>query len=288
MKGKPIRKITPYLYVLPALLLAFLFCYRPLFANIIDSLSHVATTGKRLRFVGLENYRALFSSDSFQASWNNTFRFAACFVPLNLTVTFSLALCANVDGKMARIGRNILLLPIGISMSSIVLIFKVLFDENVGLANRILGHDIPWFSNGSWAMAMLVIVGVWLDVGFDFLLFSASLRNIPKDLEEVADLEGATAWERLRYLEFPLVAPTFFFVLLTNLKDAMLICSPVIILTEGGPFRSTQTLVYQMYLEGFKSGNIAMGSAISTVVFLVTLVLLLILMALQKRRVFYQ
>ncbi|MFA7168780.1 MAG: sugar ABC transporter permease, partial [Sphaerochaetaceae bacterium] len=94
--------------------------------------------------------------------------------------------------------------------------------------------------------------------------------------------------QRLRYLEIPMIAPTLVFVLANNIKDAMLISAPVMILTEGGPYRSTQTLVYQMYLEGFKSGNIAIGSAIATVVFLVTFLFLLLILAFQKRRVFYQ
>jgi sn-glycerol 3-phosphate transport system permease protein len=85
-----------------------------------------------------------------------------------------------------------------------------------------------------------------------------------------------------------MIAPTLVFVVANNIKDAMLISAPVMILTEGGPYRSTQTLVYQMYLEGFKGGNIALGSAIATVVFLITFLLLLVILAIQRRKVFYQ
>jgi ABC-type sugar transport system permease subunit len=95
------------------------------------------------------------------------------------------------------------MLPMAVAMSSAVMVFKTLFDENLGLFNRIIGERIPWFTNGTAAMGMLVISGIWLDIGFDFLLFSSSLSNIPKDLEEVADLEGASFFQRLGYLEFP-------------------------------------------------------------------------------------
>lgn len=288
MKGKRIRKITPYLYVAPALLLAFLFCYRPFFLTITDSLFHVSGTGERLRFVGFDNYARLFASESFQDSWRNTIVFALLFVPLNLFVTFSLALITNKKNHLMEIDRDLLLLPMATAMSSAVLIFKLMFDENVGIVNRMLPKDVRWFSDGPSAMLMLVIVGIWLDIGFDFLLLSSSLRNIPQDLQEVADLEGASVWQRFRYLELPMAGPTVFFVFCNNVKDAFLICSPVMILTEGGPYRSTQTLVYQMYLEGFKGGNIATGSAIATIVFLVSLGLLLLMMAYQRKRIFYQ
>ena len=137
-------------------------------------------------------------------------------------------------------------------------------------------------------MALLVIAGVGLDIGLDFLLFSAALRNVPTDLLEVAQIEGANGRQTFRYLQGPLISSTLLFVIVTNIKDAMLISSPVMILTEGGPFRSTQTLVYQMYLDGFRSGNYAMGSTIATVVFLLTFSVLLLLMRLERRRVYYQ
>ncbi|MFA6845205.1 MAG: sugar ABC transporter permease [Sphaerochaetaceae bacterium] len=288
MKGKRIRKATPYLYLVPALLLAFLFCYRPFFLTILDSLYNVSLNGVRLKFVGLSNYRRLFASESFHDSWNNTLRFTAIFAPVNLVITFSLALLCNTNTKASRLSHTLIILPMAVAMSSAVLILKTIFDPNVGVLNVILNKDIQWFSTARDAMSMLVVVGLWLDIGFDFLLFSASLRNIPKDLEEEASLEGVTIWERLRYLEIPLSAPILVFVLSNNIKDAMLMVSPVMILTEGGPYRSTQTLVYQMYLEGFKGGNIALGSAIATIVFLATFLFLLILLAFQKRRVYFQ
>ncbi len=288
MKGTRLRKISPYLYVLPALGLAVLFCYVPFFSTILDSVSHVRTSGERIRFVGLDNFQKLFASDSFHDSLRNTIVFTLWFVPCNLLATFLSALLVHGKDRVLRASRSALMATIAVAMGSIVLILKTLFDENTGLYNRILCTSVRWFSSPRAAMGMLVYTGIYLDFGFDFLLFSASLDNIPKELYEVAALEGANPWQRLRYLEFPLSEPTFVFVVLNNLKDALLICSPVMILTEGGPFRSTQTIVYQMYLEGFKGGNIAMGSALATVAFSMSLVLFLAGMALQHRRVFYQ
>ena len=276
------------MYVAPALALAFLFSYKPFFLTVIDSLYNVAQNGTRLRFVGLSNYRTLFQTDSFRDSWNNTLTFTALFVPSNLLATLSLAFLCNRDTKFFRTAKVLLLFPMAVAMSSAILIFKTIFDENLGILNVLLGRQVHWFTQERPAMWMLVLSGIWLDIGFDFLLFSSSLANIPRDLEEVADLEGASQAQRLRYLEFPMLAPTLVFVLANNVKDAMLICSPVMLLTEGGPYRSTQTLVYQMYLDGFKGGNLAIGSAIATVVFLVTFVFLFFILAYQRKKVYYQ
>lgn len=288
MKGTRFRKITPYLYLLPALVLAVAFAYRPFIATIVASLYHVRPNGSLIRFVGLDNFRALFASDSFHDSLANTLRFALAFVPANLAATFGLALLCRYKGKSAPVLRNLLLLTMAVAMSSMMLIFKTLFDENTGLIDRIIARPVRWFSDPHAARAMLVYSSLSLDFGFDFLLFTASLLNIPRDLEEVADLAGADGWRRFRYLDFPMVAPTFVFVLANNLKDALLICSPVLILTEGGPLRATQTLVYQMYLEGFKGGSLATASALCVVVFAISFGLFAVIMAVQKRRVFYQ
>ena len=175
-----------------------------------------------------------------------------------------------------------------VGMSSMLMILKMMFNPTIGIINRLIGVNIQWFNDPNAAMALLVIAGVFLDIGFDFLLFSAALRNVPNDFKEVALINGANGFQIFRHLELPLIAPTLIFIVVTNIKNAMLISAPVLILTEGGPFRSTQTLVYQMYLEGFKSGNYALGSAIAIVVFLLTFAALLILLHLERRRIYYR
>ncbi|MPM27874.1 sn-glycerol-3-phosphate transport system permease protein UgpA [bioreactor metagenome] len=281
-------KVKPYVLVLPALLLAVVFAYRPFVITILNSFHTVNLGGVRMQFVGVENYQRLFASESFQASLSNTLRFTLFFVPTNITICLSAALLSNREGKLATLNQIFFFLPMAVGLSSAMMIIKMMFNPSIGIINHLIGADIQWFNDPKAAMALLVIAGVYLDIGFNFLLLSAALRNVPKELVEVANLEGAGKMSIFRYLQLPLIAPTLVFVLMTNIKDAMLISSPVLILTEGGPFRSTQTLVYQMYLEGFKSGNYAMGSAIATVVFLLTFTILLSLLHLERRRVYYQ
>ena len=288
MKQQRTWKAKPYLLVLPALLLAVVFAYRPFVMTLLNSLHTVNLGGVRMQFVGLENYQRLFGNESFQASLSNTLRFTLFFVPTNIIICLSAALLSNREGKLATLNQIFFFLPMAVGLSSAMMIIKMMFNPSIGIINHLFTTDVQWFNDPKAAMALLVIAGVYLDIGFNFLLLSAALRNVPKELVEVADLEGAGSFNIFRYLQLPLIAPTLVFILVTNIKDAMLISSPVLILTEGGPFRSTQTLVYQMYLEGFKSGNYAMGSAIATIVFLLTFIVLLSLMHLERRRVYYQ
>ena len=288
MKSAYPKQIKPYLLIAPALLLAVLFSYRPFILTLINSLHTVSLAGKRLSFIGLENYTRLFVNPSFLASLSNTLRFTLFFVPANVVICLAAALLSNRPGRLATLNQIFFFLPMAVGLSSSMMIIKMMFNPSIGIINQLLGFDIQWFNNRHAAMTLLVIAGVGLDIGLDFLLLSAALRNVPSDLLEVAKIEGASGVQTFRYLQAPLIGSTLLFVVVTNIKDAMLISSPVMILTEGGPFRSTQTLVYQMYLEGFKSGNYAIGSAIATVVFLLTFTVLLLLLRLERRRVYYQ
>ena len=288
MDKKKIAKARAYILLLPAFALAFLFAYRPFFRTVANSLFNLSIIGKRTSFVGFDNYKRLFLSASFQDSLSNTLRFTLFFVPTNLIICLGAALLANRKGKLASLNQIFMFLPMAVAMSSSMMLFKMMFNPSIGIMNTLLGADIQWFNDPKAAMLLLVIAGVWLDIGFDFLLLVSALRNVPTSLIEVARIEGANPWQLFTTLQLPLIAPTLLFVLVTSIKDAMLISAPVLLLTEGGPFRSTQTLVYQMYLEGFKSGNYALGSAIATVVFLLTFAIMLLLMRFEQRRVYYQ
>ncbi|WP_320128207.1 sugar ABC transporter permease [uncultured Sphaerochaeta sp.] len=288
MNNRLQRLAKPYLMILPALFLAYLFCYRPFFRTVANSLFAISRTGKKVGFVGLENYAKLFGSESFQASLSNTLRFTLYFVPSNILVTLSAALLCNRKGRLASLQSILFFIPMAIALSSAMMLFKMLFNPSIGVINSLLKLDIQWFNDPKAAMALLVMAGIWLDIGFDFLLFAAALRSVPQPLSEAMLLDGASKRTIFFHLQIPFLAPTLIFVLCNNIKDAMLICSPVIILTEGGPFRSTQTLVYQMFLEGFKSGNYSLGSALATVIFTLTFAILLILLQFERRRVYYQ
>ncbi len=229
----------------------------------------------------------MFANQSFQASLSNTLRFTLYFVPTNLIVCLGAALLSNRKGRLATLNQVFFFLPMAVGLSSSMMILKMMFNPSIGIINQLFNTDIQWFNDKRAAMALLVIAGVYLDIGLNFLLLQAALRNVPSELHEVATIEGANGFQVFRYLQAPLIAPTFVFVLMTNIKDAMLISSRFDS-HRGRTLPVHPDLGLSMYLEGFKSGNYAMGSAIATVVFLLTFTVLLLLLHLERRRMYYQ
>jgi sn-glycerol 3-phosphate transport system permease protein len=137
-------------------------------------------------------------------------------------------------------------------------------------------------------MFTLVALGVWMAMGLDFLLLLGALRSVPTTIIEAAEIEGAGPVAKFFRIQLPMISPTILFIISTRLRDSMLLSGPVLVMTGGGPLRSTQTLVYQMYIEGFSGGNYSKGSTISVVVFLLTFLLILLAFRFERRRVFYQ
>ncbi len=286
--GLSTRQLKPYLFMLPALALAYLFSYRPFFKTIANSFSLVNFSGRIIEFVGFENYRNLFADHNFQISFLNTFRFALFFVPINLVFCLVAALLVYRKRRFTAFNETLFILPMAVAMSSAALVFRALFNPTIGVVNYLLGLSIQWFNDPVWAMFTIIVLGVWMAIGLDFLLLLGALRSVPSQLLEAAEMEGAGAVAKFFRIQLPLISPTILFIVSTRLRDSMLLSGPVLVMTEGGPLRSTQTLVYQMYIEGFSGGNYSKGSAISVVVFLLTFLMILLAFRFERRRVFYQ
>lgn len=282
------RNSKPYLFMAPALVLAYLFSYRPFFKTVANSFSLVNFSGKIIEFVGLENYKNLLVDQNFQISLLNTFRFALLFIPINLLVCLLAALLVYRKRRFAAWNETLFMLPMVVAMSSAALVFRALFNPNIGVINYVFNLTIQWFNDPAWAMFTLVALGVWMAMGLDFLLLLGALRSVPTTIIEAAEIEGAGPVAKFFRIQLPMISPTILFIISTRLRDSMLLSGPVLVMTGGGPLRSTQTLVYQMYIEGFSGGNYSKGSTISVVVFLLTFLLILLAFRFERRRVFYQ
>jgi len=282
------QALKPYAYFIPALLVAYLFSYRPFLKTLANSVSLVNYSGRILEFVGLENYRGLFADKNFQTSLINTFRFTALFVPIDVVFCLVCALLVYRKRRFNALNETLFILPMAVAMTSAAIAFRALFNPTIGVINHLLGIQIQWFNDPAWAMTTIVVLSVWMALGFDFLLLLAALRSVPRQLVESAQLEGAGRGSIFLRIQLPLISPTLLFIVTTRIRDGMLLSGPVLVMTEGGPFRSTQTLIYQMYIEGFKSGNYSMGSAISVVVFVLTFTMILLAFRIERKGVFYQ
>ena len=163
--------------------------------------------------------------------------------------------------------------PMAISLSAYGMIFSEMFRGRISIANRILGTDILWLESPISAMAVLVLLCVFLDFGLDYILLLSAFRSIDRSLIEAAEIDGCGSVRTLLWIELPAIRNMLLVTVFLALKDALLISAPVMILTEGGPYRSTETVMYYYYLEAFRSSNLQKGRTISTLMALVSMAL---------------
>lgn len=260
---KRANTLKPYLFVAPAVILALTFSCIPFCKAFIDSFFNIDATGKIKNFAFLNNYKSLFQDKNFANAIKNTLFFAVMFVPLNTVLTVLAASLTRRKNRFSYIPEYIFFLPLAFSLSSITLIFKEMFRGRVSIINRIFDLNIEWLSEPMAAMVVLVLLGVFLDFGLDYIILLAAFRGIDKSVLEAARLDGANGQTLFFKIELPIIKSMVLVTIFLAVKDALLIVAPITILTEGGPFRSTETLMFFYYIEAFKSGNANTGNAIT-------------------------
>lgn len=282
------RTVKPYLYLLPMLVFAVGFVYYPFLKTAAQSLSVVNFRGEITGFAGLENYRYLFSRREFGIALGNTVRLMGINVPVTLLITLSLSWFSARRRRLGPVYETMLALPMTVSMAAISLIFKVMLNPTVGIVNYALGLSVGWYTDRHSAMYGILLLTVWMGIGFNYLLLLSAFRAVPEDLLGSARLEGAGPVRTLLYVQLPIISPTLLYVVCTNMIQAMMTSGPIMILTQGGPSRSTTTLIYLMYTAGYRSANFGLAAAVSIVSFGLTLTFTVILFATERRKVHYQ
>lgn len=275
------ENIKAYLYLAPALVLSALFLFYPLLNALISSFLKITQNGKVLGPAGLGNYRMLFQDAGFINALKNTALFALFFIPINFAITLLAATVTRKKTRLSACAEFIFASPIVISLSAYALIFREIFRGRVSIINRILSFNVSWLSEKASAMAVLVILGIFLDFGLNYLLLLSSFRSIDRSVIEASWIDGAEKRHTYFFIELPMIRKMLAATLFLALKNAIMISSPVIILTEGGPFRSTETIMFYYYIEAFKSGNRAIQNTLSV---LMTLIFCIGMFVASKRR----
>lgn len=282
------RTLKIIAFLAPIVIFAILFIYYPFIKTIINSLSAVNNKGEILRFVGLENYKYVFGRRDFKTALKNSLLITVINVPATLLITITLARLATKKRRLSPIYETMFTLPMSISMSAACMIFKSMFSPTLGFINAFFGLELGWFESRDTALYTCLILTVWMGIGFDFLLFQSAFRSIPQHITEAADLDGANFFIRFFKIELPMVSSTIFYVLCTNMVLAMMTSGPMIIITQGGPSRSTSTLMYMMYASGFGSANYSLAAVVSLVAFALTFGFTLLSFVFERKKVHYQ
>lgn len=277
---------TSYALLTPALVLFGLFVLWPLVQAVRISLTNSTGIGTA-EFVGLQNYTRMVGDPSFWRAAGNTGLLALVSVPTSIAAGFGIALLLRDRLPARGIFRALFLAPYVISGVVVAMAGRWIFDENVGIVDRTLsGWGLPapdWQSGGTAAAVSVFVMLFWARTGLVVVLYLSALQGIDGDLLEAAELDGASRWQRIRFVSWPLLRPTTFFVTVLMVIEVFQVFDVVRVMTGGGPAGATDILVTYAYTQGFQARRQGYGSAIGVVVFLVILLATLLWWRIQAR-----
>jgi multiple sugar transport system permease protein len=230
-------------------------------------------------FAGLDNVRLLANDGRFWRAVVNTFVFLSIHLPLQIASALALALALNRPLAFRSFWRAAFFLPVVISGAVVAILWSNLYATDVGLINGLLVRvglrPVPWLTDPNTAMPSIAAMVTWKNVGFYVIIYLAGLQYIPRSCKEAIEIEGATSWQRFRYLTLPLLLPqTILVVTLSTINGFQLFIEPYV-MTGGGPLRRTYSIVLYLYTNAFayqKMGyaatiGVALALIIGTVVF---------------------
>ena len=249
--------MVPYLFLAPALIGTIAFKLYPIFIGFWESLIYTSFSGgaeKRI-FVWFENYQYLFDDKIFWKSLEITAFLTIIINPLQIAMSLGLALLLMRKSKFIRIIRSLYLLPIGIALPIATIIWGLMLDPNQGLINGLIGvfgiPPQPFLVSENQALWCIIAIATWKGVAFWMLFLLAGLEDIPKQYYEAAEIDGATPFQKFRYVTIPQLKRTILFVFVADTAANFVLMVPMIILTKGGPLQSTNVLIYEGYRSGF-------------------------------------
>ncbi|MCI9890071.1 sugar ABC transporter permease [Micrococcales bacterium 31B] len=278
------RATLQTLFLAPTVLGLGVFTLIPILASIVLAFFRWDIISAPV-FVGLDNFRDIFTDPTIRRSFVNTFGFVIVTVALQLAAAIGLAVL--VQSKMPTwlraFFRSAFFFPLILSASSVSIMMGYLFNQDFGMVNRILGwfgiDPVPWLTTSGGAMVVIVLVYVWQNFGFSFLLFVGGLSSIPTEMYEASSLDGATGWKQFSRITLPLLSPTTLVASVMAIISALQIFDQAYVLTKGGPGDSTRTAVMVIFESAFQQLQFGRASAIG----IVLTVIIMLVTALQFR-----
>jgi multiple sugar transport system permease protein len=270
-----------WFFLAPALILIGIFFFLPVAASLLLSVTDfdlygIADPGNT-RFVGFENYARLFRTHDFWLALRNTFYFA--FVGGPLTIAVSLGAALLLSSKLVRFKgffRTIYFTPFVTTLVAVAIVWRYLYHTRYGLFNYALGavgiEPIDWLGDPHWAMPAIILMAVWKSFGYNMLIFIAGLQAIPEELYDAAEIDGAGAFRKFFSITLPMLAPTLVFIAIITMIGYFQLFAEPYVMTQGGPLRSTTSVVLLMYEEGFRWWRMGFAAAIAFVLFIVILI----------------
>ena len=268
-------RFAAWAFLLPASAYVVVFFGYPLVANVVMSAQDYTVrsfyTGEA-PFVGFGNYAAVFGNPLFSASAVNTILFTAGSIFFQFGIGLALAVFFNGRFLGSTLLRSLLLLPWLLPLVVSGAVWRWMFDQDHGVLNAALGavgiDRVPWLTSTGWALPAVILTNIWIGIPFNLVLLHGGLRAIPAPLYDAAELDGANAWQRFRFVSWPLLRPVTGIVLMLGLVYTIKVFDVIMVVTGGGPANATQTLTTWAYQLSFQDFAFGQGAAAGNILIL--------------------
>jgi sn-glycerol 3-phosphate transport system permease protein len=281
----------PWVLLTPQVAVITAFFFWPAAQTLIQSFQQQDAFGTSVQWAGLENFRNLFNDATYLESFKTTAVFSLLVAFFGISLSLLLAYFADRVVRGALFYRTLLIWPYAVAPAVAGVVWLFLFSPNIGvIAYWLRSGGFAWdpLLNGNDAMALIVMSAVWKQLSYNFLFFVAGLQSIPRSLIEAAAIDGARPWRRFWTIQFPLLSPTTFFLLVINVVYAFFDTFGIVdAATHGGPGKDTTILVYKVYFDGFKALDLGGSAAQSAILMAIVIVLTVIQFRFVEKKVNY-
>ena len=284
-------ELAGWLMVAPQLAGIVAFVIVPLGLVVWYSLHEWNVLAGTFDFVGGSNYQALADDPRLGPALRATAVFSAGLVVLNLSLALFLAVLLNQKLRGTVAFRTLFFSPVVVTLVAWTIVWGFLLQDNGGVNGLLdlFGIDGPnWLRSGGTAMASVIVVQLFKNVGLNMVLFLAALQGVPAELYEAARIDGASAWARFRRVTVPLISPTILLTMILTIVGSLQVFAQIAVLTQGGPGTSTTVLVYYLYQQAFQFHHFGYGATLSLLLFGIVLVLTVVQWRMRKRWVFHE
>lgn len=261
-----------WIYVMPAVMLMISMCLFPVFVLIWNSMTDFSLIKPDTHFVGLKNYVEILKTPDFYKALGRSVLYSAGTVTVQMIGGFILAILYQVRFRGKKLLRSVMLIPMVAAPVAIAFLWSIIFNPSMGVLNYLLSLiGIPpqmWTSSTTMALPSIIMVDIWQNTPFVFLIFSSGMAAMPDETFEAAIVDGAGFLQTIRYILIPLMKPVFVTVLLLRTVDSLKAFDLIYTLTSGGPGTSTQTINMLVYLRGFSYFKMGEASAMAFIMYI--------------------
>ncbi|MDO5306747.1 MAG: sugar ABC transporter permease [bacterium] len=272
-----------FLFVLPAFLGTLIFIVIPIFVSFTLSFTDWDLLNE-ITFVGLNNYKTIFTQEVFSKILINTLVYAISTTFFAVLIPLFIAEILNTKLRGAEIFKTIYFIPFITPAVVIAIVWGWIFDPNIGLINSLFKTSLTWLFDTKLAMPVLIFVSVWKLIGYNVVLFLTGFSTINNDLYEASKIDGANYFQTFKNITLPLLKPTIYFVTLVTAISSFQVFDLIYVMTSGGPMDSTNVIVYSIYKYAFEYFDIGKSCALAYILFFIILILAILQKKLTKTK----